>query len=140
MRGYWGAVCFGLGFSFVATACPAATIAPIKGEISINRGQGFLKMNGAVEAKAGDAVMVSPHGSALVSYPDGCTVNLRPGMVMTIPVLSPCASGSYAEEQDDNPDHTFKLETAGIIGGVLGIAGLITYEITQSGKPGPASP
>ncbi len=76
----------------------AATVQPVQGDLSINQGQGFQKVNGRVEAKVGDSVMVSPGGSATVSYADGCKVDVKPGAVVTIAPLSPCASGSYAAD------------------------------------------
>lgn len=134
MRRFVGALCFGLSL-LVATASSAATIEPIKGDLSINRGQGFQKVDGIIEAKEGDAVMVSPDGSAGVTYPDGCKVSLEPGMVMTIAALSPCASRSYAREQDFNK--------AGLVywGIIIGVSGGVIYEITQATKTTtPASP
>src|SRR5580658_8187587 len=99
MRGSIGTFCFGFSL-LIGTACSAATIEPIKGEVSINQGQGFQKIAGLAEAKEDDAVMVSPDGSAKISYPDGCKVSLQPGVVMTIAALSPCASGSNAQDGD----------------------------------------
>lgn len=141
MRGLLAALCFGCSL-LAATACRAATIQSIQGEVSVNQGQGFHQINGAVEVKAGDSVMVSPGGSATVSYEDGCNVELHPGAVMVIAALSPCASGSYAEEQDKNSDVTNWLFGAGL----LGVTGFIAYEIYQSTQnnhqqlPQPASP
>ena len=122
MRGTVGASCFALSL-LVATACSAATIIPVKGDVSINQGQGFQKVDGLVEANEGNSVMVSPGGSATVSYPDGCKISLQPGSVMTIPGLSPCASGSYA---DDNPVAGFVIGA-----GALGAVGFGIYETTQ---------
>jgi hypothetical protein len=119
------------------SAASAATIAPVKGDVSINQGQGFKKLNAAFEAKVGDAVMVSPGGSAKVSYADGCAIEVKPGAVMVIAALSPCASGSYADEDDHN-DNTGALVFGGV---VAGVTGFVIYEIlqnTQTKKP--ASP
>jgi hypothetical protein len=114
-----------------ATACPAATLVPVHGRLSVNHGQGFEQVSGPIEAKAGDSVMVSPDGSANVLYGDGCKITLQPGSVMTIAELSPCASGSYA--QDPDQDH-FGI-TGAIFGGVvLGVTGFVAYEISQSSK------
>jgi hypothetical protein len=127
MRGLVAALCF--GFSLLATTiCQAATIQSIQGQVSVNQGQGFQQINGAVEVKAGDSVIVSPGGSATVAYADGCNVALQPGAVMVIAALSPCASGSYAQEQDNNWD-----KTELIYGAVaLGLTGFIIYEIFHS--------
>lgn len=139
MRGLLAALCVG-GSVLIGSAAWAATVAPVNGEVSVNQGQGFKKLDSAFEAKVGDAVMVSPGGSAKVSYPDGCAIDLKPGAVMVIAALSPCASGSYADEDDHNDNR------GGLVVGaaVAGITGFVIYEITQSNKGGnnnkPASP
>lgn len=124
-----------------ATACPAATLVPVQGQLSINHGQGFEQVSGQVEANAGDSVMVSPDGSANVVYGDGCKITLQPGSVMTITELSPCASGSYAQDRDH-------FGIGGIVFGavVAGVTGFVAYEISQSSNTtnstsgAPASP
>lgn len=144
MRGFCAALCFGCSL-LAATACRAATVQPLQGQISINQGQGFHQIDGTAELKVGDSVIVSPGGTATVSYPDGCNIGLKPGAVMVIAALSPCASGSYAQEQDSNwHDHDDK---GWIVGGVLiGVGGVLGYEIYHStqnnhqGQPQPATP
>lgn len=140
MRVLLAALCIGCSF-LAGSAAWAATIEPVTGEVSLNQGQGFKKLDSALEAKVGDAVMVSPGGSAKVSYADGCTIGLKPGAVMVIAALSPCASGSYAEEDDHN-DHTGTI----VFGTVLaGVTGFVIYEILHNtngnnGNGKPASP
>jgi hypothetical protein len=136
MRGLLAALSVGCSF-LVGSAAWAATIQPVTGEVSVNQGQGFKKLDSAFDAKAGDAVMVSPGGSAKVSYPDGCAIELKPGAVMVIAELSPCASGSYAWEEDHN-NHAGALAFGAV---VAGITGFVIYEISQSTKTThPASP
>jgi hypothetical protein len=146
MRGFCAAVCFGCSL-LAATVCRAATVQPLHGQISVNQGQGFHQIDGAADLKAGDSVIVSPGGTATVSYPDGCNIGLQPGAVMVIAALSPCASGSYAQEQDSNWQDHKDDDRAWIIGGVLvGVGSLLGYEIFHStqnnhqGLPQPASP
>ena len=136
MRGLLAALCIGC-LSLAASAASAATIQPVKGDTSVNQGQGFKKLSAAFDAKVGDAVMVSPGGSAKVSYADGCAIELKPGAVMVIAALSPCASGSYADEDDHN-DNTGALLYGGV---VAGVSGFVIYEILQNTKTRPpASP
>ena len=97
---FGGALLFATA-SWAATAEPTkpATLEPVKGEVWINHGKGFEKVNSSkIVAKLGDSVMVSPDGIAKVTYPDGCETNVKPGGVMTIAPLSPCASGSLAAD------------------------------------------
>jgi hypothetical protein len=76
----------------------AATLEPVQGDLWINHGKGFEKVDSRIEAKVGDSVMVNPGGYAKLTYPDGCEVNVKPGAVTTIAPLSPCASGSLAAD------------------------------------------
>jgi hypothetical protein len=104
MRSLLTATCVG-SVLLLATASWAATEAgksttlePVKGEVWINHGKGFVKVDQPMEAKVGDSIMVSPGGDAKVTYPDKCEAKVKPGRVMTIAPLSPCASGSYAAD------------------------------------------
>ena len=81
-----------------ATATTGAIIEPVQGDLSLNHGQGFQKIDGRVQANVGDAVMVGPGGSANLVYPDGCQVTVQPGSVVNIAPLSPCTSGSLAQQ------------------------------------------
>jgi len=105
MRAFLPLACFGgvLIFgtvSWAATPEPAkpTVLEPVKGEVWINHGKGFVKVDQSLEAKVGDSVMVSPGGYAKVIYPDKCETSVKPGAVMTIAPLSPCASGSLAAD------------------------------------------
>jgi hypothetical protein len=80
------------------SAKPPTTLEPIKGDVWINHGKGFVKVSEQIEAKVGDSVMVSPGGFAKVTYADKCEAKVKPGAVMTIAPLSPCASGSLAAD------------------------------------------
>src|SRR5271166_4334858 len=87
----------------VASPSWAAMIQPGLGDLTINQGQGFKPVASRTDANVGDAVMVSPGGSATIVYDDGCKVDVRPGAVTTIAPLSPCASGSNAQTYN-NPN------------------------------------
>jgi hypothetical protein len=127
----------GLGFAalFAGSAlAQTATIQPVQGDLSLNQGQGFQRVDGRISANVGDSVMVGPQGAATVVYPDGCQVGIQPGAVATIAPLSPCASGSFAADNGlgDSP---------WLLGGLAvgGAAGLLIYEATQRSSA-PASP
>ena len=129
MRAVWGALCFG-SCLVITTAAWAATVEPGQGDLSVNQGQGFQKATGRIDARVGDSVMVSPSGSATVSYSDGCTIKLQPGAVMTIGALSPCAAGSYAD--DNQNDGSLYV----IGGGLAAALGFGIYEIIQFSRSG----
>ncbi len=125
------------GAVFLCSHALAATVEPGQGTLSIDQGQGFQPVKSRIDANVGDSVMVGPGGGARIVYDDGCTVKVQPGAVTTIAPLSPCTSGSYAQ---DNPDYTSGLMVGA---GVLGVAGFVGYEASQShnnSSTAPASP
>jgi hypothetical protein len=73
-----------------------------------HQGHGFKPVKKPINARLGDSVMVGPGGAATVTYYDGCKVNVEPGAVTTIARLSPCASGSNAQNfpWECHPDQT----------------------------------
>lgn len=125
MRSLIAGLCFAAVLANSATAQTAtATIEPVQGDLSLNQGQGFQRVDGRVQANVGDSVMVGPGGSANLVYPDGCQVNVQPGSVVNIAPLSPCASGSLAEDGSGNNLGALVFGLvflAGVGGGVYGI-------------------
>jgi hypothetical protein len=111
------------GSLLLGSASWAATIEPVQGNLQLNRGQGFQPVNSRVDANVGDTVVVGPGGAAAVTYSDGCKVSVQPGAVTTIAPLSPCASGSMADDNNQNG-----LYFLGVAAG-FGLAGFGIYEI-----------
>jgi hypothetical protein len=111
------------GSLLFVSASWAATIEPVQGNLQLNRGQGFQPVNSRVDANVGDTVVVGPGGAAAVTYSDGCKVSVQPGAVTTIAPLSPCASGSMADDNNSNG-----LYFLGVAAG-FGLAGFGIYEI-----------
>lgn len=111
----------------LVSASWAATIEPVQGNLSLNQGRGFQPINSRVDANVGDTVVVGPGGAAAVTYPDGCKVPVQPGAVTTIAPLSPCASGSRADDNNNNSNGLYFL---GVAAG-FGIAGFGIYEIVH---------
>ena len=111
------------GSLLLVSASWAATIEPVQGNLQLNRGQGFQPVNSRVDANVGDTVVVGPGGAAAVTYSDGCKVPVQPGAVTTIGPLSPCASGSLADDNNQNG-----LYFLGVAAG-FGLAGFGIYEI-----------
>jgi hypothetical protein len=126
-------------------ASQSATLEPVKGDLWINHGKGFEKVTSRIEAKVGDSVMVSPDGYAKVTYADKCEANVKPGAVMTIAPLSPCASGSVAADLTPLPMYTkapvatpveaYPLWPLGLVGVAGGVIGCFASGLCESGQP-----
>src|ERR1700722_7315216 len=112
------------GSLLFVSASWAATIDPVQGNLQLNRGQGFQPVNSRIDANVGDTVVVGPGGAAAVTYSDGCKVSVQPGAVTTIAPLSPCASGSMADDNNNQNGLYFLGVAAG-----FGLAGFGIYEI-----------
>src|SRR5580692_4918111 len=113
------------GSVLLVSASWAATIEPVQGNLSLNQGQGFQPVNSRVNANVGETVVVAPGSAAAVTYSDGCKVTVQPGAVTTIAPLSPCASGSMADDNNNNSNGLYFL---GVAAG-FGLAGFGIYEI-----------
>ena len=117
-------------------AATGTTVEPSLGAVLINNGTGFKQIKKPVKAKVGDSVMVSPDGAATIVYADGCRINVEPGTVSTVAQLSPCASGSRAD--NDRRDWcswssggNCYVNTA-VVGTTLGIFGWVLYNLAIS--------
>jgi hypothetical protein len=141
------ALCIGCTM-LISSPSWAVIIEPGQGDLLINQGHGFKPIKRQANAKVGDTVMVRPGGAATVVYDDGCRVNVQPGAVTTIAPLSPCASGSNAQQWpwECHPDQThdcgWTAGTTAFWALWLGGVGFIAYEISRpSHNPSsPASP
>jgi hypothetical protein len=150
MRAFFAAFAVG-GAVFCGTASWAATgatLEPVQGDLWINHGQGFAKVDSRIEAKVGDSIMVNPGGHAKLTYSDGCEADVKPGAVTTIAPLSPCASGSLAADMNPVPIYT-KAAAAPAAGPeftwwpflfLAGAGAGAGYLISQTGGGGPAPP
>ena len=70
----------------------AATVVPEEGIILVNRGSGYVNATGPTNVGPGDIIVVNPGGSAQLSYPDGCTVQVDVGSIVTVGAQSPCTT------------------------------------------------
>jgi hypothetical protein len=126
-----------------ASPCSAAMLEAIAGQVSVNRGTGFQHVSGVVNVEPGDAVMVSPGGSARVIYADGCPVNVAPGSVLRVAPASPCqayaqvpGSNESTSTQSGSGNFTTFAIGAAAVGAVAGGAVLSTRRTNDR----PASP
>lgn len=101
----------------------------IHGKVLVSKGKGY-RLSGS--AKTGDRILVGKDGSALLTFPGGCDVQLQPGQVYVVPSVAPCA---IAQTPPPPPpaapppvplaaEPVFDSTTAIIAGGVVGIAAI----------------
>ena len=77
--------------SGLASAAHAeARLSETKGQVLVNAGTGFVVHSGQT-LKPGHRVMIGPQASARITFKDGCSLTMKPGLV-TIPSASPCTS------------------------------------------------
>jgi|SRR5678815_1569915 hypothetical protein len=121
---------------FANSPVNAAMLSDVSGQALVNRGSGYqLAANGMV-LNPGDVVVVNPGGTAQISYPDGCTVPVQVGAIVTVTEISPCAitTGAVQPEPSTGLSGTTLLLGAVVLGGV-GVAVALS-----TGKDKPASP
>ncbi len=75
----------------VSFATAGAKLTATPGGAMVNSGIGYRAVNGPVDLKPGDRLMVQKDAEARLEYRDGCTVPVSPGRVITIAEKSPCS-------------------------------------------------
>ena len=69
----------------------AATLEQVSGNVSINRGSGYLPAKGPTSLKTGDTVMARPGASGQVVYDGNCRVPVEPGALHVVAAKSHCS-------------------------------------------------
>jgi len=124
-----------------ATSAVAATITPERGEVLVNRGSGYKLVTQPTQVAAGDQVMVKPKGSGRVVFPDGCSVLVAPGAVLTIAATSPCVrAGSHVETAASLPPNKDPQQTGNDALPFLTVAGVAAGMTLLPQKDKAASP
>lgn len=128
------------------TLCSAATLSPQSGSVYVNAGAGFVPVQAAEAVAPAAKIMISPGGSALVTYSSTCAVRLTSG-VWSVQEQPPCEEGvalidfTGRMNQETPPTTEGPGTTALIVGGVV-VAGAVTAAIvlSQDDDDKPASP
>ena len=87
MRAY----CAVLFCLLLGSAAHAATLEQVSGNLSINRGSGYLPVKGSISLKPGDTLMASPGASGQVVYDGSCRVPVEAGVLHVVAAKSPCS-------------------------------------------------
>lgn len=101
MKVLWGAIVAVISLAATMTSADATKVVPVKGEILVNSGAGYQRIDGAVELKPGDSAIANPSAKATLIYDDGCVVDIVPGMVAWGEATSPCRAGARATRDPD---------------------------------------
>ena len=130
--------------SLACAAASAATLNTERGEVLINRGEGFRRVAKATAVVPGDQIMANPRGKGHVQFSPTCQVIVEPGSIFVVPSEPPCkATGRYVPtggSLKDGPQpppersHDHYLIGAAIVGAAVGTV------ILLRDKDKPASP
>jgi len=69
---------------------PTARLSGAAGQVTVDRGQGFVSSDAASILRAGDVVRTS--AATQVVFADGCALPIAAGQAFTVPSVSPCAA------------------------------------------------
>lgn len=124
----------------------ADNLTNVQGSVLVNRGAGYGASSGAALG-AGDQIMARPGARASYKYPDGCQVNVAPGSVVTVGIVSPCALGEAQTALGGAAgDQSFYVAQAGdssgvggastyiLVGGILVLAGGAALILSSNSK------
>ena len=125
-----------------STAGHAATL-EATGQVSVNRGSGFLPVSGAAQVSPGDRVMVGPGASAQIVYDGGCREVIAAGSVGYVkgaslkdgPVCAASTSAAHAATGSGIGGFT-----AGQVVGAVAVVGVGAASIALLHKNSSASP
>ena len=113
----------------------SATLNP-NGVVMVNRGNGFVQVNGPTQVGPNDSVMVN-EGSANMTYADGSTSALQPGQVYTVGNVGITPAGSTVAGAGAGGFTTGTL----IVGGIVVAAGAAAaIAASQNGDKKSSSP
>lgn len=92
------------GLTAFGVANAATTAETLGGTVRVNQGGGFTVLQGSGTVKPGDTIMADLKGKGRIVYGDGCTVNVKPGSIVTVAEVSPCSLTAQAPGDRDRRD------------------------------------
>lgn len=110
-------------FAMIASA-QAAMLVDVKGNIKVNRGNGFEKAASELVVKPGYKLMAAPGASAKVVYSNGVAFKLQSGRVMTVMTDELAKIRSTAMYQEPVVAPVPPIPTPLVIGGLVAAGGL----------------
>jgi hypothetical protein len=119
-------------------AANAATVYPESGAVFANNGDGFVRINSAIQAQPGAQVLTRPGGSATINYDGACVVRVGPGELKLVESTAPCTTTGSLKDAPVVAEEKTDL-TPLVIGGALA-ATVVGITTSQGGGDKPASP
>ena len=83
---YRGSLALTMSVILSSSAWAGPVVQAVTPQVSLNRGEGYKVVTGPTEVSIGDQVMAGPGGRGKIVYSDGCSVEVYPGAVVTVPV------------------------------------------------------
>ena len=123
----------------LARAVPAwaTTVEPRAGEVFIDRGSGYVRVEGPITANPGNTVMAMAGGSAVIVYDNGCRQSVELGVLVTITETPPCAPAFETTTTVETATTDYSLI---LLGGVAVAGGVVAAIALGGGDGGGDSP
>jgi hypothetical protein len=121
----------GLMLLACSAAASAASFEVVSGEGSMNRGQGFRRVTGKVDAPTGTTLHVPAGSQAFLVYENGCRVRVTPGAFVRVQRDAPCDAIGRDVPVAVDPD-TINPLTLGLVT-LVGVGGL-AWGISEANK------
>ena len=122
--------------SSIGSAGPLeAQLSSIRGNVLVDRGNGFAPISGVTQLVVGNRVLVSGEGTAVLTYGPGCSVPLAPDSLTTFTGTESCVIGTQGTSGNKT-----NLMLLGSVGGALGATGFaIGSSLSDEGDDEPQS-
>ena len=121
----------GLGLAFGATAAEApksnSALTEAKGKVLVNTGKAFAPAALDMRLKEGDRVMVQEDSEAIITFDDGCKLEVDENKLVTVPDRSSCA-GAVVMQQGINPEGGAAIGGGAGSNGALPIAAVLALD------------
>lgn len=112
---------------------PTARLSGAAGQVTVDRGQGFVVSDAASILRAGDVVRTS--AATQVVFADGCSLPIAAGQAFTVPSVSPCAAqvagGGQAVETGAGAAATTSASAGGLA--AIGPTGVLVGGLAAGG-------
>jgi len=90
-----------VGFAALVSAQDGGNVAildEMNGSVLVNQGERFVPATEGQSLNAGDRLMVTKNGNAILVFGRGCTTEVKGGTMVTIPAQSICEGGQLVTQ------------------------------------------